>query len=129
MRFSAQTLGVKSGLDREDRIRQETVGQRRACQGRCQEPRRVRSYAVQVDSGLCGGLTCFKFRFLQRPQDDRQQDRVGQEAAGQRGAAQGRGQEPRRVHSDAVPLGASLHARLACFIFRFLRRPREGLPS
>ncbi|MFM2282449.1 MAG: hypothetical protein RLZZ444_4680, partial [Pseudomonadota bacterium] len=39
------------------------------------------------------------------------------------GAAQGRGQEPRRVHSDAVPLGASLHARLACFIFRFLRRP------
>ncbi|WP_218277319.1 hypothetical protein, partial [Pseudomonas sp. DP16D-R1] len=24
---------------------------------------------------------------------------------------------------DAVPLGASLHARLACFIFRFLRRP------
>ncbi|STL60992.1 Resolvase domain-containing protein [Escherichia coli] len=41
---------------------------------------------------------------------------VGQEAAGQRGAAQGRGQEPRRVHSDAVPLGASLHARLACFI-------------
>jgi DNA invertase Pin-like site-specific DNA recombinase len=60
-----------------------------------------------------------------RPQaeDDRQQDRVGQEAAGQRGAAQGRGQEPRRVHSDAVPLGASLHARLACFIFRFLRRP------
>jgi DNA invertase Pin-like site-specific DNA recombinase len=34
---------------------------------------------------------------------------------GQRGAAQD-GQEPRRVHSDAVPLGASLHARLACFI-------------
>jgi hypothetical protein len=41
------------------------------------------------------------------------------------GAAQGRGQEPRRVHSDAVPLGASLHARLACFIFRFLRRPQK----
>jgi DNA invertase Pin-like site-specific DNA recombinase len=32
------------------------------------------------------------------------------------GVPQGRGQEPRRVHSDAVPLGASLHARLACFI-------------
>ena len=45
-----------------------------------------------------------------RPQaeDDRQQDRVGQEAAVPAGAAQGRGQEPRRVHSDAVPLGASL---------------------
>ncbi|MCS7704905.1 hypothetical protein N1E94_31840, partial [Pseudomonas aeruginosa] len=28
--------------------------------------------------------------------------------------------------SDAVPLGASLHARLACFIFRFLRRPLTG---
>jgi hypothetical protein len=45
------------------------------------------------------------------------------------GAAQGRGQEPRRVHSDAVPLGASLHARLACFIFRFLRRPLLKLYS
>ncbi len=33
----------------------------------------------------------------------------------------------RRVHSDAVPLGASLHARLACFIFRFLRRPLVAL--
>ncbi len=32
------------------------------------------------------------------------------------GCRPGRGQEPRRVHSDAVPLGASLHARLACFI-------------
>jgi hypothetical protein len=31
------------------------------------------------------------------------------------GCRPGRGQEPRRVHSDAVPLGASLHARLACF--------------
>jgi DNA invertase Pin-like site-specific DNA recombinase len=37
------------------------------------------------------------------------------------------GQEPRRVHSDAVPLGASLHARLACFIFRFLRRPHRSI--
>ncbi|WP_353846923.1 recombinase family protein [Pantoea sp.] len=40
-----------------------------------------------------------------------------------------RGQEPRRVHSDAVPLGASLHARLACFIFRFLRRPHKAKPT
>jgi DNA invertase Pin-like site-specific DNA recombinase len=71
------------------------------------------------------GLEVATARPQRRPQaeDDRQQDRVGQEAAGQRGAAQGRGQEPRRVHSDAVPLGASLHARLAWFIFRFLRRP------
>jgi DNA invertase Pin-like site-specific DNA recombinase len=43
-------------------------------------------------------------------QFDRQQDRVGQEVAGQRRAAQGRGPEPWRVYSDALPLGASLLA-------------------
>jgi hypothetical protein len=37
-------------------------------------------------------------------------------------AAKGRGQEPRRVHSDALSLGASLSARLA-YDFRVLKRP------
>ena len=63
------------------------------------------------------------------PQDDRQQGRVSQEAAGKRRPPQGRGQEPRRVHSDALPLGACLCARLACFKFRFLRRPLEEVWS
>ena len=36
---------------------------------------------------------------------------------------QGRSQEPRRVRSDAVPLGACLRARLAYDFFRFLKRP------
>ena len=43
------------------------------------------------------------------------------------GAAQGRGQEPRRAHFDAVPLGACLRARLTCFIIRFLKRPLTAL--
>ena len=63
-----------------------------------------------------------------KAEDDRQQDRVGQ-SCWPAGCRPGRGQEPRRVHSDAVPLGASLHARLACFIFRFLRRPLEAKES
>jgi hypothetical protein len=45
-----------------------------------------------------------------------------QQSNGQRRAAQGRGQESRRVCSYAVPLGANLDARLAYFKFRFLRR-------
>lgn len=56
-------------------------------------------------------------------QDDREQGRIRQEADGQRRACQGRGQEPRRVRSYAVPLGASLGTRLAYNFFRFLRRP------
>ncbi len=50
-------------------------------------------------------------------------DRVSQETAGQRRSAKRRGQEPRRIRSYALPLGASVSARLACFKFRFLQRP------
>ena len=45
-------------------------------------------------------------------QDDRQQDRVSQEAACQRRCAQGRSQESWRVHSYALPLGAGIFASL-----------------
>jgi len=69
-------------------------------------------------------LACFIFRFLKRPQD-----RICQEAAGQRRACQGRSQEPRRVRSYAVPLGASLGAALTYFKFRFLRRPLNEVTS
>lgn len=55
--------------------------------------------------------------------DDRQQDRVCQKAAGQWHSAQGRGQEPWCVHSDAIPLGSGFDSRLAYFAIRFLRRP------
>ena len=59
---------VQAQDDRQqDCLRQETPGQWRAAKGRGQEPRRVSSYAVSVDSGLRDGLTYFKFRFLQRP--------------------------------------------------------------
>ena len=58
---------------------------------------------------------------------ERQQDRVGQEAAGKRRTAQGRWQEPRRVNPYPVSMGASFSAGLACFIFRFLKRPRVEL--
>lgn len=53
----------------------------------------------------------------------RHPNRVSEEFAVS-GAAQGRGQEPRRAHFDAVPLGACLRARLTCFIIRFLKRPQ-----
>ena len=45
-----------------------------------------------------------------RPQaaDDQQQDRIGQEIAGEWRAAQGRGEDPRRVHSYALSLDSSL---------------------
>ena len=60
-----------------------------------------------------------------RPQaaDDRQQDRIGQEIAGEWRAAQGRGEEPRCISPYALPLGSSIRARLAYDFFRFLRRP------
>ena len=52
-------------------------------------------------------------------QDDREQDRVGQDAAGQRHACQGRCTEPQRVRVRAVTLGAGLVAGLSgrCFPF------------
>ena len=53
--------------------------------------------------------------------------------AAQRSSAQGRGQKPRRVHSDLIMLDTSLRACLAYDFFRFLRRPLEshryGRPS
>ena len=55
----------------------------------------------------------------------RHPNRVSEEFAVS-GAAQGRGQEPRRAHFDAVPLGACLRARLTCFIIRFLKRPLDA---
>ena len=57
--------------------------------------------------------------------NDRQQDRISQEAAGQRRAAARRGQEPGRVRAHSVPLDPCVLARLACFKFRILRRPLE----
>lgn len=51
-------------------------------------------------------------------QDDRVQDRISQEAAGQ-----GRRQEPRRVRFYSVPLDASLDTGLAYDFPRFLKRP------
>ena len=40
--------------------------------------------------------------------DDRQQDRIGQETISEWRAAQGRGEEPRRVHSYALSLDSGL---------------------
>ena len=58
-------------------------------------------------------------------QDDRQQDRIGQDAAGQRHATQGSGREPQCLCSDAVPLvaGLRLSVGLTYFAIRILRRP------
>ena len=65
-----------------------------------------------------------------RPQaaDDRQQDRIGQEIAGEWRAAQGRGEEPRRIPPYAVPQGSSIRAHLAYDFFRFLWRPQLKQP-
>ena len=49
-------------------------------------------------------------------------------SVGQRRPAQGGGQEPQRVHSYALSLGASLSARLAYFAIRFLKLPQRQNP-
>jgi len=55
--------------------------------------------------------------------NDRQQDRISQEAAGQRRAAARRGQEPGRVRANSVPLDSGILAGLTYAVIRFLKWP------
>ena len=61
--------------------------------------------------------------------NDRQQDRISQEAAGQRRAAARRGQEPGRVRANSVPLDSGILAGLTYAVIRFLKWPHFETPS
>jgi len=52
--------------------------------------------------------------------DDRKQDQISKEAAGQWRSAPRRGQQPRSLRPDSLQVDSSLRKLLACSIFRFL---------